>query len=85
MGRGRFECGGICLGGPTALPNDGCVVNRHLVVDSVDGNVTVESECGKWSIFTITRPMHHVAPPCEVYDDRLEDAPDERMIGLGAA
>ena len=47
------------------------------VVDSVDGNVTVESECDKGSTFTIIRPMHHVAPPSESYDDRLEDAPDE--------
>ena len=61
------------------------MVNRHLVVHSVDGNVTVDGECDEASAVTITRPMHNVAPPSKAYDDRLEDAADERMIGLAAA
>ncbi len=56
-----------------------------MVADSVDGSVTVEGECDKGLTFAITRLMHHVAPPCEAYDDRLEDAPDERIFGSGAA
>jgi hypothetical protein len=55
------------------------------VAHSVDGNVTVDGECDKGSTVTITRPMHHVAPPSEACDDRLEDAADERIIGSGAA